>query len=59
MSNLYTLTSSVPTPAGYIIVADAKVLVYKKPRWFHRKMMQICFGWTFEDYKPVPQQLNG
>lgn len=55
-----TLISSVPVPAGYIVLADsAKIVVYKKPNVFHRWMMYVLLGWTFQEYTPIRQVLHG
>ena len=39
-----------PKHVGYMIMdRGVKLALYKKPNWFHRKMMKICFGFVWED----------
>ena len=33
----------VPAPTSF------RVSSIKKPCWFHRKMVKLCFGWTWHD----------
>jgi hypothetical protein len=56
-----TLLSSVPAPTGYILIAQGvKIVVYKKPNWFHLLMMRLLLGWTFEEHtSPTRSLLNG
>jgi hypothetical protein len=29
------------------------ISIVKKPNWFHRKMMALCFGWEWRDGSPL------
>lgn len=43
---------SIPKYVGmYNIGGDQGLCFYfeKKPKWFHRKMMQFCLGWGWRD----------
>lgn len=41
--------------AGYYVMDTSgykvKFAIGKKPLWFHRLMMRVCFGWYWEDSK--------
>ena len=39
-------------PIGYLILSDrVKICVYEPISKFHRFMMKLCFGWTYEPYQ--------
>ena len=39
-------------PIGYLIIQGRiKVTVYEPINRFHRLMMKLCFGWTYEPYQ--------
>ena len=39
-------------PIGYLIVqGDIRVAIYKPIKRFHRLMLKLCFGWTYEPYQ--------
>ena len=39
-------------PIGYLIIQDyLKLAIYKPINRFHRLMMKLCFGWTYEPYQ--------
>ena len=50
--NLFSLG---PPPVGAWVVSETVyVQVKKRPRWFHRLMVRLCFGvkWTDEPWPP-------
>jgi len=39
---------NIPKPVMHIVIAnDTHWPLYKKPNFFHRKMMSLVFGWKF------------
>ena len=34
---------------GFYRLGSMTIGLDKKPNWFHRFFMKICFGWTWED----------
>ena len=39
-------------PIGYLIIQERlKLAIYKPINRFHRLMMKLCFGWTYEPCK--------
>jgi len=44
-----TFTLSAPKVEGYWCIApNVKIAIQKVPNKFHRFMMKLVFGWTFE-----------
>ena len=52
--NLHTFKIP-PKPVGGYRFGDSpnyiQFNITKKPNWFHRKMMRLCFGWEWVDYE--------
>lgn len=46
-------TIHMTKPKGYLnITNNWQLAVYgKRPNWFHRTMMRLLLGWTWEEYK--------
>ena len=44
-----TLFYQPPTVGGYHVGDNVQIMLLKKPRWLHRKMMQWAFGWEWRD----------
>jgi len=44
-----------PEPVGYwelVPMPQAfRIATHFKPKWLHRKMIHLCFGWTWHDGK--------
>lgn len=39
-------------PIGYLIVqGDIRVAIHKPIKRFHKLMLKLCFGWTYEPYQ--------
>ena len=56
MNNEYTIKTSdhkfyIPPPivGKWAINPNFFIGMTKKPNWFHRKMITLCFGWTWHD----------
>jgi hypothetical protein len=54
MSDFY-ISKMIESPIGHLVITDSfRVAVYKPINRFHRLMMKLCFGWTYE-----PDQKGG
>lgn len=42
----------MPEPIGYLIVqGNIRVAIHKPIKRFHRLMLKLFFGWTYESYQ--------
>lgn len=47
----HEFNKALPKIAGSYRIGDSflQVILTKKPNWFHRKMVLLCFGWEWID----------
>lgn len=42
----------IELPIGYLVITDNfRVAIYKPIKRFHRLMLKLFFGWTYEPYQ--------
>ena len=48
-----TLSITLPTPSyvGYYEIGGLQICLSTKPKWLHRKMMNICLGIEWINYE--------
>ncbi len=51
MTDFY-ISEIIEPPIGHLVITDSfRVAVYKPIKRFHRLMLKLFFGWTYEPYQ--------